>query len=149
MPEYAGYRTELQVELGVTWTTVAQIRDLDGPALESDQIEVSHRGDDSGFDRYRRYVAGLADGGEVNFEIVFDPDHESHDPTLSDSMYAYADSGEVANFRLNFPGVASAVTRAAFAAFVSSFEVKSPLEDGLMADLTLKITGRITWTHVP
>jgi hypothetical protein len=140
--EYAGYQATLEVELGAVWTTVAQVRDLSGPALAGDQIEVSHR--DS---RFRRYVGGMLDGGEVTFEIVFDPDHASHDPTLADSMYSYAESGEVADFRITFPGVGAATTTATFSAFVSNFEINAPLEDGLMADMTLKITGSITWAH--
>lgn len=146
MTEYAGYRATIEVQLGATWTPIAQVRDIAGPGLASEQIEVSHR--DS---RYRRYVAGMLDGGEVTFQIVFDPNHASHDPTLADSMFAYAVSGEKADFRIKFPGVDGVVTdgftTAAFEAFVSNFEIASALEDGLLADLTLKISGDITWTH--
>lgn len=144
MAEYAGYRVELEIQLGVTWTPVAQVRDISGPAVIADQIEVSNR--DS---RARKYVAGMYDGGEITFDMVFDPDHASHDPTLADSMYAYAASGEIANFRLTFPGVATATTTATFAAFVSNFEITSPLEDGLTASLTAKVSGAVAWAHVP
>lgn len=147
MAEYAGYRTKLEINLASVWTVVAQIRDLAGPAIESDQIEVSHRQSGGTIDRFRRYVAGLADGGEVAFDIVFDPDHASHDPTVTGSMYNLAETGEVNSFRITFPGAGSDITTATFSAFVSNFEVDSPLEDGLTADLTLKITGAITWAH--
>lgn len=142
MAEYAGYRTKLEVEINSVYTEVAQIRDLSGPAAEADQIEVSHRGS-----RYRRYVAGMVDGGEVTFDVVFDPDHASHDPTISGSMYDLLESGEVSSFRITFPGVGNDVTTATFDAFVSGFEINSPLEDGITADLTLKITGAVTWAH--
>lgn len=144
MAEYAGYKTILEVELDAVYTPVAQVRDLTGPAIIADQIEVSSR--DS---RARKYVAGMYDGGEVTFDIVFDPDHASHDPTLADSMYAYAKTGDPVNFRLTFPGVSPATTTADFAAFVSNFEISSPLEDALTASLTLKISGDVTWAHDP
>jgi hypothetical protein len=35
-----------------------------------------------------------------------------------------------------------------FSGFVSGFEITSPLEDGLAADVTIKISGAITWAHV-
>lgn len=147
MAEYAGYRTKLEIEIASVYTTVAQIRDLAGPAAVSDQIEVTHRGSGGNINRYRRYVAGMLDGGEVTFDAVFDPDHASHDPTLTGSMYALVESGEVNNFRITFPGDGSDTTTATFEAFVSNFEINSPLEDALTADLTLKITGPITWAH--
>lgn len=147
MAEYPGYRTKLEIYLASVWTAVAQIRDLAGPAAESDQIEVSHRGTGGTISRWRRYVAGLVDGGEVDFDIVFDPDHASHDPTVTGSMYDLVETGEVNQFRITFPGANTDITTATFDAFVSSFNVNSPLEDGLGADITLKITGEIVWAH--
>lgn len=143
MAEYAGYLAKIEVNIDSVYTEVAQVRDLNGPAAESDQIEVSHR--DS---RWRRFVAGMRDGGEVTFEVVFDPDHPSHDPADPDSMYAKLENGVVDDYRITFPGAAGATTTAEFEAFVSQFSVKAPLEDGQMADLTLKITGEIEWEHV-
>ena len=147
MAEYAGYRTKLEINLASVWTVVAQIRDLDGPAIESDQIEVSHRGQGGTIDRFRKYVAGLADGGEVSFDIVFDPDHASHDPVVTGSLYNLVETGEVNEFRITFPGAGTDITTVNFDAFVSNFEIGSPLEDGLTADITLKITGALTWAH--
>ena len=144
MAEYAGFETTLSVLLGAVWTPVGQVGDIDGPGIESEQIEVSHR--DS---QWRRYVSGMKDGGEISFDVIFDPNHVSHDPTLTDSMYKYAETGVVTSWRVDFPGVGTAVTRAAFDGFVSSFETTSPLEDGLKADVGIKISGAITWTHVP
>ncbi len=142
MGEYAGYRTTLEVELASVWTDVAQIVDLGGPAASADQIEVSHRGY-----QWRRYVAGMRDGGEVPFDVIFDPDDPSHDPTITGSMYDLLATGEVNNFRITFPGAGSDVTTATFEAFVSGFEVDSPMEDGIKANITLKITGEIAWAH--
>lgn len=142
MAEYAGYQTILKVEIDSVLTTVAQVRDLGGPEAQADQIEVSHR--DSA---WRRYVAGLRDGGEVPFDLVFDPDDPSHDPTITGSMYNLLATGLVSTYQIIFPGVGGATTTAEFEAFVSQFKVNSPLEDGIMADLVLKITGEITWSH--
>lgn len=147
MAEYAGYRSTLEIELATVWTAVAQIKDLSGPEAEADQIEVSHR--DS---RSRRYVAGMIDGGEVTFDIVFDPDHASHNPSTTGSMYNLLETGDVNSFRITFPGVAGATsdaeTTATFDAFVSAFTIDSPMEDAISASITLKITGAIVWAHV-
>lgn len=148
MTEYAGYSVTLERDISATetpsWQVVAQIRDLSGPAAQSDQIEVSHRDD-----QWRRYVQGMKDGGEVTFDVVFDPDHASHDPTLTTSMWGWLEEGERNTYRITFPGEDDDTTTATFSAFVSNFELDSPMESGLTANLTLKISGSVDWAHVP
>lgn len=146
MTEYAGFLTTLQRRTSTgpdVFTNVAQIKDLSGPSAQSDQIEVSHR--DS---RWRRFVSGMRDGGEVSFDVVFDPDHASHDPLVTGSLWNLLEEGAVGVFRIVFPGVGTATTTATFSAFVSNFEITSPLEDGTGGAVTMKITGAVTWAHV-
>lgn len=148
MTEYAGYLTKLQRRTAEgppeVFQDVGQIRDLSGPEGQSDQIEVSHRGS-----TWRKYVGGMHDGGEVSFDVVFDPDLASHDPTLAGSIWDLLESGERSVYRIVFPGDAGDTTSATFDAFVSNFGITSPLEDGLTADVTLKISGSVTWAHTP
>jgi hypothetical protein len=144
--EYAGYLTTLQRRTSTgpdVFQDVAQVRDVGGPEGQADQIEVSHR--DS---NWRKYVGGMHDGGELTFDVVFDPDHASHDPTVTGSIWALLESGERSVYRLVFPGAAGATTTATFDAFVSNFGITSPLEDGLTADVTLKLSGPVVWAHV-
>lgn len=149
MAEYAGYRALLRRKITTTYDPVAQVADLNGPQLESDQIEVSHRSDGQPTNQWRRYVSGMKDGGEVDFDLIFDPDDPTHDPTLSTSMYALGAAGDPGDFQIDFPGAGTARTTATFSAYVKNFDVKAPLEDGLTAELKLKISGQVTWAHVP
>jgi len=150
MAEYAGYRVLLLRQTAVpgTFTPIAQVVDLSGPQLESEQIEVSHRADGVTANMWRRYVAGMKDGGEVSFQVIFDPDEPSHDPTLATSLYALGASGESDVFQIDFPGAGTDRTTATFDAYVVNFDVDAPLEDGLTADVTLKVSGIVTWAHV-
>lgn len=151
MTEYAGYRVLLKrlTTPPSTYTPVAAVADLSGPQLQSDQIEVSHRADGDPANMWRRYVSGMKDGGEVTFTIIFDPDDPTHDPTLTTSMYAQGANGDVAGYQVDFPGQDTDRTTASFNAYVTNFDIDAPLEDGLTADVTLKITGQVTWAHVP
>jgi len=151
MAEYAGYRVLLKrlTTPPSTFTAVAQVADLSGPSVESEQIEASHRADGDPANMWRRYVAGMKDGGEVTFTLIFDPDEPSHDPTLSTSMYALAASGELDVFQLDFPGAGTDRTTATFDAFVSGMDIAAPLEDALTQDVTLKVSGPVTWAHTP
>jgi len=150
MAEYAGYRVLLKrlTTPPSTFTAIAQVADLSGPSIESDPIEVSHRADGDPANMWRRYVAGMKDGGEVTFETIFDPDEPSHDPTLSTSLYALAASGDPDTFQVDFPGQGSDRTTATFDAYVTNMGIEAPLEDGLTQDVTLKVSGPVAWAHV-
>ena len=150
MAEYAGYRVLLKrlTTLPSTFTAVAQVADLSGPSIESEQIEASHRADGDPNNMWRRYVAGMKDGGEVTFTLIFDPDEPTHDPTLSTSLYSLAASGDPDTFQLDFPGQGTDRTTVTFSAYVTNMDIASPLEDALTQDVTLKVTGTLTWAHV-
>ena len=151
MTEYAGYRVLLKrlTTPPSTYTAMAQVGDISGPSIESEQIEVSHRADGDPVNMWRRYVAGMKDGGEVTFTLIFDPDDPTHDPTLSTSLYAVAASGEPEGFRLDYPGQGTDRTFADFSAYVTNMDFDAPLEEGLTAEVTLKVSGPVTWAHSP
>jgi Lambda phage tail tube protein, TTP len=149
--EYAGYRVLLKrlITAPSTYETMAAVADLNGPSVESEQIEVSHRADGVPANMWRRYVSGMKDGGEVTFTLIFDPDEPSHDPTLPGSLYAQAVAGDPETFQLDYPGQDTDRTTATFDAYVTNWETAAPLEEGLTADVTLKVSGAVTWAHVP
>lgn len=147
MAEYVGYKVLIAREVAATpgtYATIGQVIDIGGPSASADQIETSHR--DS---QLRKFQSGMRDAGEVNFGIMFDPDLASHDPTLATSIYKDWELGRLANYKLTFPGVVAAVTTCVFSAFTSAFGFDAAMEDGLKADVTLKINGTLTWAHVP
>ena len=69
MAEYFGYDVLLKIYNGSTYTTVAQVRDVEGPGLKRDTVEVTTR-DTS---KWRKRIAGLKDGGRVTLENFYDP----------------------------------------------------------------------------
>lgn len=147
MAEYAGYKVIIAREVAATPGTYAafgQVRDIDGPSGEADQIETSHR--DSLF---RKWQAGMRDGGEIDFDIVFDPNLAAHDPTLATSVYKSWENGLLENYKITFPGAGAATTTCIFSAFISKFGFTAPMEDALTAAITLKVNGAFTWAHVP
>jgi hypothetical protein len=146
MAEFSGYKTIIARETSTpgTYETFAQVRDLGGPSATADQIETSHR--DSLF---RKFQAGMRDGGEMSFDIVFDPDLASHDPTLATSTYKDWENGTVRNYKVTFPGTGTKTTTCTFSGVITGYEFDSPMEDALTAAITIKINGSLTWAHVP
>jgi predicted secreted protein len=136
MSEYFGYDALLKIA-GVT---IGQVRDIEGPGLKMDTVEVTTR-DTS---KWRKRIAGLKDGGTVTFEIVYDPDTATHANASGGVPYLLL-QGTSAAFTLVLPDAAAATT-IAFTAFVTSFKPKAAMEGALTADLELQITGAVTIT---
>jgi len=120
-----------------SFTTIAEVTDISGPGLELDAIEATSHSSTGG---YKEFIGGLLDGGEVSFEISFIPTNATHSYT-SGLIYALRNR-TVRNFQLVFPNVGA--TTWAFAALVTGFEPKEPVDDKLSASVTLKITGQPT-----
>ena len=140
MAEYFGYDVLLKIYNGSTYTTVAQVRDLEGPGIKLETIDVSTR-DTS---KWRKRIAGMKDGGTVTFEIVYDPDLATHGAAIGSGTNVpyYLLEGTSRLFQIVLPD--STPTTIAFTAFVTSFKPKAPMEGALLADIELQITGTPT-----
>ena len=136
MAEYFGYDCLLQ--MGSPLVTIAAVRDIDGPAMKLDTVETTNRGSS----KWRTRIAGLKDGGVVTCEIVYDPDAATHANAAGGVPY-YLLQGTSQPFALLFP-TATTIVSIAFTAFVTGFKPKAPLENALMADLELTVTGAVT-----
>lgn len=134
MANYAAYGTLLKIN----GTTVAGVTNISGPNLTLETIDVTNHSSTSG---WREFVAGLKDGGEVTFDIVYDPAGATHMNASGGLLYEL-DQGTSESFSLTFPD--SGATVWSFTAFVTSFEPGAPVADGLTASVTLKITGAPT-----
>jgi len=127
------------VTISATLTTVVQVREISGPAVSTTVIDVSSRAAIA-----RTFLSGMQDSGEVTFDIVYDPDEAGHSATVAGGLVKLQKDGTASVWKLLFP-VATTVVGATFSAFVTNFSLKTPLDDAMTADLTLKITGDVTW----
>jgi hypothetical protein len=119
------------------FTTIAEVGDIDGPADSVDTIEVTSH---SSLQARKEFIASLIDSGEVSFPIWFVPDDSTHDATTG--LQYYKNQRKAANFQMIFPDA----TQVAFSALVTKFGMKAPVSGVLSADVTLKITGAMTWS---
>ncbi|HRJ40832.1 MAG TPA: phage tail tube protein [Caldilineaceae bacterium] len=134
--KYLGFPVTLGTYNGSTYDTIAGVRDIDGPGLSRDTVEVSSR---SSTNRWREFLAGMIDGGEVSFDIVYDPAETTH-KNASTGLLALQVSGAATMFRMGLP----ASVNWDFTAIVTKFQPTAPLEDALTASITFKITGQPT-----
>ncbi len=132
----AAYGVLLKIGDGATsevFTTIAEVRDIEGPELELEAKEVTSH--DSG--GWREYIGTLLGGGEVSFELNFIPTNATHSYTaglIKDML-----DRKRRNFQLVFSDTGSTTWK--FAALVTKFAPSAGVEDELMAEVTLQLTG--------
>ena len=140
---FIGHGTELQRGDGggpEVFTKIAEVLNISGPSLARDTVDVTSM--DSP-DQWREFIAGLKDGGEVTFDVIYDPVDATIEPSgglLSELDLA---SGAAAtNYKLVFSDPAT--TTWDFAAILTGFEPNEAVDDKVMASVTLKISGKPT-----
>lgn len=135
----AAYGVLLKIGNGATsetFTTIAEVRDIEGPSLELEAKEVTSH--DSG--GWREYIGTLLTGGEVSFELNFIPTNatQSYSAGLIEDMV----NRTKRNFQLVFSDTGA--TTWLFTALVTAFSPSAAVEDELMAEVTLQVTGAPT-----
>lgn len=131
----SAFGTLLKLGDGATneaFTTIAEVRDISGPSLAMDAVEVTSHSSTSA---YREFIGGLLDGGEVTFDVNFLPANATH--SYSAGLIKDLHGRTKRNFQIIWPGT----TTWSFAAFVTKFEPSAAVDGALSASVTLKITG--------
>ena len=133
----AGYGVLLKIGDGggsETFTTIAEVKDIEGLELELEAKEVTSH-DSAG---WREYIGTLLTAGEVSFDLNFIPTHATH--SYSAGLVKDLVNRTKRNFNLVFPDGGS--TTWTFAALVTGFKPSGPVEDELSAEVTLQVTGQ-------
>lgn len=142
MTEYAGFLATISVDIagGSTYATVGQVRDISGPSIERESIDASHRGT-SGY--WRKFIKGFKNGGEVTFNIVWDPDLTGHGSASTGMFADLSNDTTIPNWRIAFAPAGTI----AFAGFIQNFEPSTPMDDVQLVDITVKVNGQPALTH--
>jgi hypothetical protein len=135
--ERIGLGTEFQRE-GATpgvYDTIAYVASITPPQITTDDVEVE---DLDPTDAYKKYLPGLLDGGEVSLTLNFDGSSTGHTALLGD-----ANSRATKNFKIVLPDTSTW----GFSGYVKGF-ANSDIAAGdvIQADVTIKVTGKPTFT---
>jgi predicted secreted protein len=123
-----------------TFVALANVSGISGPGLSRETIDVTAHDSPNA---YRQFIGGLKDGGEISFDINYDP--LSHDVLVADLELTV--SGGAKNWKITWPkstGQTVAGNTWTFAAVMTAFEASAPIDDKLSASITLKISGKPT-----
>lgn len=115
--------------LSLGGSLVAELTNVGGPSVSVDPIDVTSH--DSA-DKFREFVAGLKDGGEISVEGNLVSSAQGN--VILDNIV----SGTVVAVVITFP---SSITFTA-QGFATGFEPGAPHDDKLSFSATIKITGK-------
>ena len=114
------------------FTTIAKIKDIDGPNFERGTHDASTQTTDWG-----EVVPGLKMGGQVTFTINWIPTDSTHDH-LTGLRKDFID-GTKRNFQIVWPDAGSTTDQ--FAAYITSLGPTAPVDGILEQSGTLTLTG--------
>jgi predicted secreted protein len=119
---------------------VGEINDIQPPAPTKETVDTTHMGSVGG---YREFISGLKDGGEVTFNINFSyADYK----VFKDN---FENDDQPRRYRVQFPDDVTNPTTWYFDAVVTAIPPQAPTADKVVADITLKVSGKSDFTNIP
>jgi len=118
------------------YVPMAEIKSITPPSADVDQVEVTHMQSPN---RYREFISGLIDGGEVSFEMNFIPGSTS-DSRIFELLNLPVGASRRRACRISFPNGRTWF----FDAEVTGYEPDVPFDDAMTATVTLKVSGPVS-----
>ncbi|QBF32145.1 phage tail tube protein [Thalassococcus sp. S3] len=114
--------------------SVGEVTSIGPPSLSRDTIDATHMESPG---KWREFIAGLKDGGEVSCDIQSKPSTAAYQ-----AMVADFDNDDPVAYAIEFPDG----SKWSFSAFITGMETSDPLEDKIETSATFKITGQPVFT---
>lgn len=111
---------------------IAEISSITGPSPKLETVDATHLNSD---DKFREFIGGVLDGGEVSFEGNYYSGDAEQVGLLTDM-----NARTVQNWTVDFPTTTGAIW--AFTGLVTAYETTAPLNDKLGFSCTIKISGK-------
>lgn len=119
-----------------TFATLAEVKDITGPAISLDVIDVTNQ--DSP-ERFEEIIPTLRRAGDVDFDVNFNPTNETHDGATG--LIFLAKNIVKRGWRLQLQDEDDSYVY--FDAYVTGFQFKAPVAGVLTATTKLRVTGPI------
>lgn len=112
------------------FTTIAELRNITPPGLRRNEIETTNQNSE-----WDSFVVGIKRRGTLDFQLGFVSDNATHDPDTG--LIQSWDDGSLDGWRITLPDGFQII----FSGYLTSFDMDAPLDDGLVADVSVRPTG--------
>ena len=117
---------------GSTSGTIGNVISITVGGRTRDMIDISTM---DSTEKFREYIAGMADEGELTAEVNFD------DGAIATAINAAYQAATSETWTVDFGTKTWAIT-----GIITGFDVNDPFDDKITMSLTIKATGKGTWT---
>lgn len=126
-----------------SFSTVAEVKDISGPGITLDVIDVTNQDSPGGFEEI---IPTIRRGGDVDFDVNFNPNNATHADAAGGLVYM-AKARTKLGWRLQLNEDAGWYV--AFDAYVVSFQWKAPVANVLSGTTKLRVTGEPSLVNGP
>jgi len=116
------------------FTTIAEVRDIKGPAMKTDIVDVTNQSSPSG---YEEVIPTIRRSGEVDFDVNFVATDATHNGATG--LIAILNAKTKKNLKLVHPDSTS--TYWTFSGYVIEFAEEDPVAGVMKASVKIKISG--------
>lgn len=120
---------------GGSFTTVAEVKDITGPAVSLDVIDVTNQDSPGG---YEEIIPSIRRAGEVTFDVNFNPTNGTHDGVTG--LVYLANNKTKRGWKIQMQDTGSHYW--GFDAYVTGLQMGFPVAGVLTGSTTLRITGQ-------
>jgi len=128
----SGVGTVFQRWNGSTWVKLAEVNSISGPSMTRDFIDVTSLDSTGGF---REFITGFRDGGTVSLTMNFTR-------TTYDVVFADFEDDEPHYYEIVLPDDVN--TSFEFCGYVTELPLEIPTDDKITANVTIKVSGKVT-----
>lgn len=125
----------LQVEETGVYTTIAEVKDITGPDISVDVVDVTNQ--DSP-DNFEEIMPTLKKGGTTSFDVNFLPTNATQDSTTGLLSFLYTRA--VHNWQIILPGTGLSVQ---FTGYVVKWGPKFPIANVATASIDIRVSGPV------
>ncbi|MFA5420140.1 MAG: phage tail tube protein [Bacteroidales bacterium] len=121
------------VDIQDEYHTIAEVNSISGPGMTRDTIDVTSLDSTGG---YREFITSFRDAGEISLSMNFT--HDGYTVMKTDF-----EASAARYYKIVLPNTEQTVFK--FAGFVTSCPIAIPMDDKVTADVTIKISGQVTF----
>lgn len=114
-------------------TTISEITSISAPNLSAETIDVTTH---SSADRYREFIKGLRDGGEISIE-------GNYTTASASATIVSLETNSLQTVTIDYPTTPS-VTRFTATVLTTGFSMEAPVDGTIPFTATFKVSGRPT-----
>jgi predicted secreted protein len=115
-----------------TYTALGELYDVTANEITVETVDVTNH---SHTDGYRRFIAALADGGEISGMLAFDPAL-----TVYAALKTVVDARAPRNWRVTYPGGSNTVV----SGILTTLGRTTPMDDRMECAIAIKVSGNPT-----